>query len=72
MPALLQSSPSGDCPIITVAISEKGAILQPRGNVSEDVIVKNSLYKAAKVASKLSFIIELPSVAGVKTRDCHW
>ena len=58
MPALLQSSPSGDCPIVTVAISEKGAILQPRGNVSEDVIVKNSLYKAAKVASKLSFTRE--------------
>ena len=23
-------------------------------------------------AAKLSFTIELPSVAGVKTRDCHW
>lgn len=37
------------------AISEKGATLQPKGNSSEDVIVKNSLYKADKVASKLSF-----------------
>nr|DAO58471.1 MAG TPA: hypothetical protein [Caudoviricetes sp.] len=27
---------------------------------------------AVNVASKLSFTIELPSVAGVKTRDCHW
>jgi len=27
---------------------------------------------ALAVASKLSFTIELPSVAGVKTRDCHW
>lgn len=54
------------------AISEKGATLQPKGNSSEDVIVKNSLYKVDKVASKLSFTIELPSVAGVKARDCHW
>ena len=28
------------------AISEKGTTLQPKGNSSEDVIVKNSLYKA--------------------------
>lgn len=37
------------------AISEKGATLQPKCNSLEDVIVKNSLYKADKVASKLSF-----------------
>ena len=28
--------------------------------------------EAVPTATKLSFTIELPSVAGVKTRDCHW
>lgn len=48
------------------AISEKGATLQPKGNSSEDVIVKNSLYKADKVASKLSFIFERIYVMRIK------
>jgi len=37
------------------------------------VFCKNDLMKKAfAVSAKLSFTINLPSVAGVKTGDCHW
>jgi hypothetical protein len=41
--------------------------------VAVGLFSKNTLKKIVSVVFiKLSFTIELPSVAGVKTRDCHW
>ena len=62
----LSSSVLGVPPPISCTISVKDI-------VAVGLFSKNTLKKIVSVVFiKLSFTIELPSVAGVKTRDCHW